>query len=121
MSTRYDICFVTAGNKASAEKLAAGLLRGRLAACVSAVPGVKSSYWWKGRLEKASEVLLLVKTRRALRKEVLKFMKRHHPYAVPEVLFAEIAAGSPEYLAWLGANTVLSADPQKGKAPEIKK
>jgi len=121
MSARYDICLVTAGNKAAARKLAEGLLRGRLAACVSTVPGVSSAYWWKGRLERASEVLLLIKTRRALRKAVLDFVKRHHPYAVPEVLFAEIAAGSPEYLAWLGANTVLSAKPPKGKAPETKK
>ncbi|MDD2804165.1 MAG: divalent-cation tolerance protein CutA [Elusimicrobiales bacterium] len=121
MSTRYDICLVTAGSRAAARKLASGLLRERLAACVSAVPGVESSYWWQGRLERASEVLLLVKTRRALRKEVMKFVKRHHPYAVPEVLFAEIAAGSPEYLAWLGANTVLSAKPPEGKAPETKK
>lgn len=105
MATQYDLCFVTAGDRATADKLTAGLLRERLAACVTAVPGARSSYLWQGRVEQAREILLLVKTRRALRRGVTDFVKRHHPYEVPEIIFAAIDAGSRPYLDWLGEST----------------
>jgi periplasmic divalent cation tolerance protein len=117
MPTQYDLCLVTAGDRATADKLTAGLLRERLAACVTAVPGARSSYLWKGRVEKAKEILLLIKTRRALRRGVTEFVKRHHPYEVPEVIFAAIDAGSRPYLDWLAESTA----PKKIKsAPERK-
>ncbi|HCC49011.1 MAG TPA: cytochrome C biogenesis protein CcdA [Elusimicrobia bacterium] len=120
MNTQYDICFVTVGDKKTADKITAGLLEERLAACVSAVPGVESSYWWKDRIEKSAEILLLIKTRRALREDIIQFVKRHHPYTVPETIFTEIGGASHEYLDWLGANTVFSTNIPKDKAPEKK-
>lgn len=120
MNTQYDICFVTVGDKKTAEKISAGLLEERLAACVSAVPGVESSYWWKDRIEKSAEILLIIKTRRALREDIIQFVKRHHPYTVPETIFTEIDGASHEYLDWLGANTVFSTNIPKDKAPEKK-
>jgi periplasmic divalent cation tolerance protein len=117
MATQYDLCFVTAGDRATADRLTAGLLRERLAACVTAVPGARSAYLWKGRVKQAREILLLIKTRRALRRGVTEFVKRHHPYEVPEVIFAAIDAGSRPYLDWLGESTA----PKKLKsAPERK-
>lgn len=121
MSAQYDLCFVTVGDKATAQKLTAGLLDERLAACVSAVPGVESSYWWKDRVEKSAEILLIIKTRRSLREDVVQFIKRHHPYSVPETIFTEISAGSQDYLDWLGANTVFSTSAPKDNAPENNK
>ena len=105
MATQYDLCLVTAGDRATADRLTAGLLRERLAACVTALPGASSAYLWKGRVEKAEEILLLVKTRRALRSGVTDFVKRNHPYEVPEIIFAAIDAGSRPYLDWLGEST----------------
>lgn len=120
MAAQYDLCFVTAGDKQTAQQLADGLLRERLAACVTAVPGAESSYWWKDRIETSAEILLIIKTRRTLREDVIQFVRKHHPYTVPETLFTEIAAGNPEYLDWLGANTVFSTNIPKDKAPETK-
>lgn len=118
MATDYDLCFVTAGDQPTADALADGLLKERLAACVTAVPGARSAYWWKGAIERSQEVLLLVKTRAALREDVVRFVKAHHPYENPEIIFAHIDAGSPQYLDWLGANTRFSPDarPEQGKA-----
>ena len=67
MATKYDICFVTVGDRKTAGTIASGLLKEKLAACVSAVPGVESSYWWKDRIETSSETLLIIKARRILR------------------------------------------------------
>lgn len=115
MSSLYDICFITVGDEKTAEKITSGLLAERLAACVTAVPGVQSSYWWKDAIEKASEILLVIKTRRALREDIIQFVKRNHPYTVPETLFTGIDAGSQEYLDWLGANTAFSTNIPKDK------
>ncbi len=120
MNTPYDICFVTVGDRKTAGEIAAGLLRERLAACVSAVPGVESSYWWKNRIENSSETLLIIKTRRVLREDIIQFVKRHHPYDIPETIFTEINGASHEYLDWIGANTLFTTNIPKDKAPDSK-
>ncbi|MCM2267563.1 MAG: divalent-cation tolerance protein CutA [Elusimicrobiales bacterium] len=117
MESQYDLCFVTAPDRKTAEELAGGLLQERLAACVSTVPGLESSYWWKDRIEKSAELLLIIKTRRALREDVMQFVKRHHPYSVPETVFFGIEGAPKEYLDWLGANTLFTTNIPKDKAP----
>jgi periplasmic divalent cation tolerance protein len=121
MATQYDLCYVTVGDKKTADEIASGLLKERLAACVSAVPGLQSSYWWKDRIETSSEILLLIKTRRALREDIMQFVKQRHPYAVPEIIFMEMDGASREYLDWLGANTLFTTNIPKDKAPGPKK
>ncbi len=120
MSTQYDICFVTVGDRKTAGEIASGLLKERLAACVSEVPGVESSYWWKDRIEKSSETLLIIKTRRILREDIIQFVKSRHPYAVPETIFTEIDGASREYQDWIGANTLFTTNIPKDKAPGSK-
>lgn len=110
MPAQYQICSVTVGDKETARKISEGLLREKLAACVSTVEGVTSSYRWQGKIETSPELLLIIKTRRALAADVTQFVKRHHPYTVPEIIFTDIADGSREYLDWLGANTAISAN-----------
>jgi len=120
MATKYDICFVTVGDKKTAAALASGLLKEKLAACVSAVPGVESSYWWKDKIETSSETLLIIKTRRLLREDIIQFVKRHHPYAVPETIFTEIDGASRDYQDWIGANTIFTTNIPKDKASGAK-
>ena len=48
---RYIVVFVTAGSSEEARKIADLLLDRRKAACVNIIPGVQSSYWWKGKIE----------------------------------------------------------------------
>ena len=121
MATTYDICFVTVGDKVTAGEIASGLLKGKLAACVSIIPGVESSYWWKNRIEKSSELLLIIKTRRVLREDVMQFVKEHHPYTVPETIFTEIDGAAQNYLDWLGANTLFTTNIPLDQAQDTKK
>ena len=62
------ITFVTCKDAAQARRIARTLVRERLAACVNVVPGARSIYSWKGRIEEAREVLLLIKSQAALSK-----------------------------------------------------
>ena len=84
----------------SARRLSRLLVTRRLAACVSAVDGVRSVYHWKGRIESGRETLLWIKTTRKHLKALEDFFKKHHPYNLPEFLVFS-AVGSKKYLSWL--------------------
>lgn len=90
--------------KAEAAPIAEALLAERLVACVQMFP-VASRYWWRGKLESAAEVMLLMKTRAGLMDKLTARIRELHPYEVPEVVAVEIEEGSPEYLAWVREET----------------
>ncbi|MDX6769325.1 MAG: divalent-cation tolerance protein CutA [Elusimicrobiota bacterium] len=91
--------------RAKADALAKGLVAARLAACASVLPGAVSHYRWEGKVRRDAECLLVIKTRAALFKKLESWVRRHHPYAVPEVLALPVAGGSKPYLAWLAEST----------------
>jgi len=96
------VLLVTCGSAVEARTIAKALVGQRLAACVNVVrTPVESIYRWNGKVERAKEVLLVIKTSterfRALEAEV----KRLHSYDVPEIIALPIAAGSREYLRWI--------------------
>jgi len=64
---------------------------------------VQSIYRWQGSIESAAEVLLLIKTRTALIREVQSTIAGLHSYEVPEFLVFSVSGGSEAYLAWLDA------------------
>ena len=97
-SVRVLLCTCPAD---AVEALAGGLLKRRLVACVNAVPGVTSRYWWKGKLEREDEVLLLMKTAAARVPEVIDALKELHPYDTPELLALPVAEGAGPYLDWV--------------------
>lgn len=94
---------ITTGEAEEAEQVAVSLLERRLAACVNLLPAVTSLFWWK--IDRAVEVLLLVKTRRALMPALLEAVRAAHSYGVFEAVALPITAGSPEYLRWLEEST----------------
>ena len=91
-------------DRKSAQKMAAALVEKKLAACVSLLPGVSSTYRWKGKIEKARESLLLIKTSRKAWKALQKFVLSRHPYELPELIALPVAAGSKKYLDWMEAS-----------------
>lgn len=98
----YVVVLITASSREEAERIATALVQRRKAACVNTLPGVQSLFRWQGRLEKAEECLLLVKTTASLVPEVVTLVKALHSYAVPEIVALPIVAGSPDYLDWIG-------------------
>ena len=94
----------TAKDGRAAKRLAKPLVSARLAACVTVVPGASSHYRWKGKCESSREALLLIKTSRRLWPKVLSYLKKNHPYELPEIVLLPVSAGSKEYLSWLNAS-----------------
>lgn len=102
---KETITFVTCKDRAQARTIARTLIREKLAACVNLVPGVTSIYVWKGKVEEAAEVLLLVKSRAALSKRLAARVRALHSYSVPEVITILIASGNSAYLRWIREST----------------
>ena len=95
------VVLVTCPNRATARRLAQALLRRRLAACVNLVPSVDSWFWWQGKIDRAREVLLLIKTTRAAMEPLRRAIVALHPYDVPEVIALPIRHGHRPYLDWV--------------------
>ena len=89
----------------SADYIADAVLEARLAACVNIVPGVRSKYWWEGKLESDDESLLIIKTRAKLVENLITKIKTAHPYDVPEIIAFEIREGNADYLKWIAEET----------------
>ena len=94
------LVLVTASGVKEARKLAKGLLEERFAACVNIVPGVESRYWWKGKLEKASEVTLLIKSSAEQFESLAGYVRKHHSYECPEIVAIATHEISPGYRSW---------------------
>ena len=95
------VVLCTCPEVAVAERLAAGLVERRLAACVNIVPQIRSIYRWDGELQKDSEALMIIKSSDAAMTELGDWLKKHHPYDVPEILAIPVSSGSEEYMNWV--------------------
>jgi periplasmic divalent cation tolerance protein len=91
----------TCASTEEAQRVARALVEKRLAACVNVMPGIRSVYRWKEAIEDEEEVLLLIKTSRALLEELREEIERLHSYEVPEVIALSVVDGSERYLAWM--------------------
>ncbi|KAB8198285.1 divalent cation tolerance protein CutA [Lysobacter maris] len=97
---------------ASAERLAQALVEERLAACVSRLPGVRSTYRWQDAIEQADEVLLLIKTTAERMDALSERVRALHPYELPELVAVEVRTGLAPYLQWVAGQTRLP-DPHR--------
>lgn len=97
------VVITTTETQQQADQLARALIEAELAACVQMVAPLTSVYRWQGKIETASEVLLLIKTTLSAYAELEAAIKRLHSYQTPEIIALPIAAGASDYLAWLQA------------------
>src|SRR5262245_22944651 len=98
------VILVTAPRR-EAEPLARKLVAERLAACANLLPGVTSLYWWKGKLERSAETLIVLKTPARNVRRLLKRVKALHSYTVPEFLALGVLEANPDYAKWARTET----------------
>ena len=103
--TDARIVLTTAGSSQQAEKIAGALVERRLAACVNIIPQIQSVYRWEGKIERATEWLLLIKTRAEAFARVREAISELHSYELPECIMLEISDGAGPYLGWIAENT----------------
>ena len=105
MTTNHAIVLTSCANKREAERIAERLVADGAAACVSIVDKSTSVYRWKGKIEKSTEFMLLIKTRADLTDRVEGTIKGFSSFDCPEVIVLPIMAGSAEYLGWIDDST----------------
>ena len=99
------VVLTTCGSKEEAQKIARVLVERRLAACVNIVPSIESVYRWQGKVESATEWLLLIKTRAEQFEAVRDAIRELHSYELPECIMISVEGGSREYLGWIEEST----------------
>lgn len=100
----HIVIFVTASSKKEAQKIAAGLIGHKLAACVNIVDKIDSLFFWEGKIQKAKESLLIIKSKKDKMLKVIKLVKALHSYKVPEIIALPVIAGDKPYLRWMDAS-----------------
>lgn len=91
----------TLASAEAAETLAQTLVERQLAACVQIIGPLTSIYRWQEKLEKSTEWLCLIKSRRVVLDQLEAAIRELHPYEVPEILLLPADVGSLGYLRWL--------------------
>ena len=103
------IVLTTLPDRAAAVKLAEVLVAKRLAACVNVLADCTSVYRWKGAVENAAEVPVVIKTRAGLYAELEDAIGRLHPHELPEIIAVPVVRGLDRYLQWVAEETTLSS------------
>jgi periplasmic divalent cation tolerance protein len=88
-----------------AEQAGRAIVERRLAACVNILPGMVSLYWWEGKIDRADEAVMIIKTRASLAPEVERAVKQLHSYTTPAILVLPLDSVEKTYLGWLMAET----------------
>jgi periplasmic divalent cation tolerance protein len=96
----FRMIFVTAPVK-DAEKLGRQLLEERLIACVNFIPHVKSLFWWKGEIDHADEVLMILKAPAKGIGRLKKRIAELHSYEVPEIVVLRVKDAWEPYAKWV--------------------
>jgi periplasmic divalent cation tolerance protein len=94
---------VTTASREEAETIVQRLLEARLIACANIVGPVSSHFHWSGKIEKAEEHLILMKSRKDLFEKLSETVKALHSYEMPEILALPVVEGSKAYMDWLGS------------------
>jgi periplasmic divalent cation tolerance protein len=97
--------WINCPDTATARTIAEALVAERLAACANIHAEIESVYRWKGAIERAREVPLLVKTRAEHFDRLAARVRALHPYETPAIVAQELDRVTDDYRAWLLAET----------------
>lgn len=104
MSDSFLVVFSTFPTLPKAREISKLLIEKRMAGCINIVGPAESFFWWKGKVDRAREYLLVIKTKARRFSRLRNFLQKHHPYSVPEIIALPIRKGNSPYLNWLKAS-----------------
>ena len=102
---RAVLLYTTWPSIVEAEKAGRSMVDKRLAACVNILPGMVSHYWWQGKIERAEEVVMIVKTRSGLAEAASQTVKELHSYETPAIMVVPVESVDVDYYRWIVAET----------------
>jgi periplasmic divalent cation tolerance protein len=102
---QFIVVLTTLPDTDSAERLANSLVEQKLAACVNIHGRMTSIYRWRDRIERGTEMQLVIKTTAARYDAVERQIKQEHPYELPEILALPVSDGLADYIEWVDSCT----------------
>nr|XP_019937385.1 PREDICTED: protein CutA homolog isoform X1 [Paralichthys olivaceus] len=97
----HSVLLINSPNEQAAKDIGRAIMERRLAASVNILCRTSTMYYWKGEIQDASEILMLVKTKTSRIQQVTDYVRSVHPYANPEVLSFPVEDGSLAYMKWM--------------------
>src|ERR1700747_1070871 len=104
MAEKILLGFGTFPDAETARVISNQLITEKFAACANILPNIESIYRWKGKIETANETLVLFKLSEDRQAAFQDKLRSLHPYELPEIIFAPVTSGLPEYLRWVVEN-----------------
>lgn len=101
MGRQYIVVFITTKDRQEADCISGLLLEKKLAACVNIVPEVHSAFFWEGKIDSATEALLVIKSRSDLLDPLVRTVRATHSYSICEIIALPIMGGNEDYLKWI--------------------
>ena len=102
---RAVLVYTTWPSIVEAEAAGRNIVEKRLAACVNILPGMISHYWWQGKIERAEEAVMLIKTRASLAGHVSAAVKDMHSYTTPAIMVLPVESLDAAYHKWIVAES----------------
>jgi periplasmic divalent cation tolerance protein len=102
---RAVLVYTTWPSIVEAERAGRTIVERRLAACVNILPGMISHYWWEGKIERAEEVVMFIKTRASIAELVRNAVKEAHTYTTPAFMVLPVDHIDVDYHAWITRET----------------
>ncbi len=96
--------YMTAADRAEASRIAEVLVQERLIACANVLDGMRSFYWWDGKVQIDDEAVMIAKTEAGYVDAIVARVNQLHSYDCPCVVALPIEGGNPDYLDWISAN-----------------
>ena len=98
---RAVFVYTTWPSTVEAERAGRILVERRLAACVNILPGMVSLYRWEGKIERAEEAVMIVKTRASHADAVGQTVKELHSYTTPAIAVMPLESVEENYFRWI--------------------
>jgi len=97
--------YATAGDRTEALAIGRAVVEARLAACANVIDGMRSVYWWQGKVEEANEAVLILKTTADRLPALIARVKALHSYDCPCIEALPVAEGFAPFLDWVAQET----------------
>lgn len=105
------------GTEEQALDIAHALVRRRLAACVNILPGVRSIFRWKGKVQQDGEFLLLIKTIETNFDAVQRAIHELNAYELPEIVAFSASKADRAFAAWVAESSTGEASDDEEDEP----
>ncbi|XP_067106701.1 protein CutA homolog [Osmerus mordax] len=97
----HSILLVNCPNEQAAKDIGRAIMERRMAASINILPRTSTMYYWKGDIQDATEILMMVMTRTSNIPQLTEYVRSVHPYEIPEILSFPVDGGSLAYLKWM--------------------